>query len=148
MTTEIHPSHRQPTSIVEQRLGPFAIVILLTILASPMLLRNFAKGTGSSGGPISQTESLQNSMRPDMVTKVIQVDFNSASVRELCLLPGIGPSTAEKIVDDRNKNGHFEALHTITRIPGIGPATLRRIEPYCVMAMDDESTPAGLIKDP
>jgi competence protein ComEA len=50
------------------------------------------------------------------------VDLNTATVTELDALPGIGPSTAQKIVDDREANGPFASPEDLMRVPGIGPA--------------------------
>lgn len=49
------------------------------------------------------------------------VNINTASVAELETLPGVGPSTAEKIVSDREANGPFSAPEDLMRVPGIGP---------------------------
>lgn len=49
------------------------------------------------------------------------VNINTASVTELETLPGVGPSTAEKIVSDREANGPFSAPEDLMRVPGIGP---------------------------
>ena len=49
------------------------------------------------------------------------VDINTATAAELEQLPGVGPATAQKIVDDREKNGPFAAPEDLMRVPGIGP---------------------------
>jgi competence protein ComEA len=49
------------------------------------------------------------------------VNINTASATELETLPGVGPSTAEKIVSDREANGPFSAPEDLMRVPGIGP---------------------------
>jgi competence protein ComEA len=49
------------------------------------------------------------------------VNINSATAAELETLPGVGPSTAQKIVDDREKNGPFSVPDDLMRVPGIGP---------------------------
>lgn len=48
------------------------------------------------------------------------VDINTASVAEMDELPGVGPSTAQKIVDDRETNGPFSTPEDLMRVPGIG----------------------------
>lgn len=49
------------------------------------------------------------------------VNVNTASAAELEALPGVGPSTAQKIVADREKNGPFLVPEDLMRVPGIGP---------------------------
>ena len=49
------------------------------------------------------------------------VDINRASSDELESLPGVGPATAQKIVEDREKNGPFTSPEDLMRVPGIGP---------------------------
>ena len=48
------------------------------------------------------------------------VNINNADVAQLETLPGIGPSTAEKIVAFRDENGRFAAIEEIMNVPGIG----------------------------
>ena len=50
-----------------------------------------------------------------------KVDLNTATVEQLDALPGIGPATAKKIVDDRTQNGPFHSVDDLQRISGIGP---------------------------
>ncbi len=52
------------------------------------------------------------------------IDLNRATLRELETLPGVGPSTASAIVDDRQRNGPFASVDELDRVPGIGPAKL------------------------
>lgn len=53
---------------------------------------------------------------------VSKVDINSATVAELDTLPGIGPSTAAKIIEYREKNGPFASIEQLMDVSGIGPA--------------------------
>jgi competence protein ComEA len=50
------------------------------------------------------------------------VNLNTASAEELDALPGVGPSTAEKIVADREANGPFATPEDLMRVSGIGAA--------------------------
>lgn len=49
-----------------------------------------------------------------------RIDINRATAAELEELPGVGPATAEKIVDDREANGPFTKPEDLMRVPGIG----------------------------
>jgi competence protein ComEA len=55
------------------------------------------------------------------------VRLNSATLDELDSLPGVGPVTAQKILDYREKNGGFRTLDELDAIPGIGPARLEQL---------------------
>jgi competence protein ComEA len=59
-----------------------------------------------------------------------RVNINTATVPELDALPGIGPTTAQSIVDYRLEHGPFQAIQDIQNVPGIGPATFDGIKDY------------------
>ena len=50
------------------------------------------------------------------------VNINTANQTELETLPGIGPSTADKIIKYRKENGNFENIEDIKNVSGIGDA--------------------------
>jgi competence protein ComEA len=52
------------------------------------------------------------------------VSLSSATVEQLDALPGVGPVTAQKIVDYRTQHGAFHSVDELDAIPGIGPARL------------------------
>ena len=58
------------------------------------------------------------------------VNLNSASVRELQKLKGIGEVTANAIVAYREENGDFSSTEDLLNVKGIGQATLEKIRPY------------------
>lgn len=60
------------------------------------------------------------------------IDLNSASAAELEMLPGIGPTLAQRIVDDREANGAFASVEGLQRVRGIGPRTVEKIAPMAV----------------
>ena len=52
------------------------------------------------------------------------VDINSASLADLDALPGVGPSTAQAIIDYRIANGPFASVDDLLNVRGIGPSKL------------------------
>lgn len=59
-----------------------------------------------------------------------RVNINTATVEELNGLPGIGPTTAQAIVDYRLENGLFQVIQDIQKVAGVGPATYALIKDY------------------
>lgn len=57
-----------------------------------------------------------------------KVNINSASQTELETLPGIGPSTAAKIISYRNENGKFKSIEDIKNVSGIGDSKFNNIK--------------------
>ena len=71
-----------------------------------------AAGSGSGGGPSSASGL---------------VNINSATASELQTLSGVGESTANAIVRDREQNGPFSSVDDLMRVSGIGEKKLAKI---------------------
>ena len=62
-----------------------------------------------------------------------KVNINTATQTELETLPGIGPSTALKIINYRKENGEFKSIEDIKEISGIGEAKFANIKEFIVI---------------
>ena len=58
------------------------------------------------------------------------ININTADSTQLQLVPGIGPSTAEKILRMRKSYGAFKSVNDLMAIRGIGPKRLEKMRKY------------------
>jgi competence ComEA-like helix-hairpin-helix protein len=58
------------------------------------------------------------------------VNLNTATSEELQLVPGIGPVTAEKVLQMRKSYGAFKSVDDLSAIRGIGPKRLEKMRKY------------------
>jgi competence protein ComEA len=56
------------------------------------------------------------------------VDLNAADLAALDSLPGIGPATAQAIIEERTRRGGFRSTRDLLRVPGIGEGRFARLK--------------------
>jgi comEA protein len=71
------------------------------------------------------------------------VNINSASAGQLQQVPGIGPATAEKILQMRKSYGAFKSVDDLLAIRGIGPKRLDKMRKYLVAGRQPAAVPKG-----
>ncbi len=81
----------------------------------------FAKGGPPSGSPAGAAAGALGGAGG---APAGPIDLNAADAALLDTLPGVGPSTAAKIVADREANGPFASVDDLGRVTGIGPKKL------------------------
>jgi competence protein ComEA len=64
-------------------------------------------------------------------TATVSVNINTADLKELGKLPGVGDTTAQRILDYRTANGPFKTCKDLGKVKGIGDKSLEKIEPSC-----------------
>ena len=83
-------------------------------------------------------------LRIEILDEVTQIrdytralDLNTATRAELCTLPGVGETMADRIIADRDANGPFRSPEELCRVDGIGEATLERLREWIWVAPEE-----------
>jgi len=92
----------------------------------------FAAATaGDTLAPVPVPKRYQAS--PGVVAATDSVSFpiniNTATVQLLDKLPGVGPMTAQRIVEYREANGRFSSVDDLLNVKGIGPKRMEQLRP-------------------
>ena len=59
-----------------------------------------------------------------------RVNVNTATVEQLTLLPGVGPSKAERVIAWRTKNGDFKRVADLRKVKGFGAKKLEKLKGF------------------
>ena len=59
-----------------------------------------------------------------------RISINTSNIEQLDQLPGIGESTAKKIIEYRNKNGLFHNIEDLMKIEGIKQSKFEKLKDY------------------
>jgi competence ComEA-like helix-hairpin-helix protein len=76
------------------------------------------------------------------------VNINTATSEELQQVPGIGPATAEKILQMRKSYGAFKSVDDLLAIRGLGPKRLEKMRKYLTVGKDGPKHGSQPAKDP
>ena len=85
-------------------------------------------------GLVATAVSAQEAARPAKASTVsasagAPVNLNTATMTQLEALPGIGKSTAERILEYRQKNGGFKKIEELMNVQGIGEKNFLKLKP-------------------
>ena len=100
-----------------------SVGVMVVLLGGALYSARISEGAPEVVYSASLEEIAEESGEP------LLVDLNAAGEEELDELPGVGPSTAQAIMDHRRSNGRFDSVEELEDVDGIGPATLEEIEP-------------------
>lgn len=71
------------------------------------------------------------------------LDLNAATAAQLEQVPGIGPATANAIVQFREKSGPFQRVEDLLAIRGISARKLAKIRPYVTVSKPAPRKPSS-----
>lgn len=114
------PKKAPPSGLIPPSATGLTLLTLLTLIGLLAML----------GWLVIRATPLVDFQHPPAATIRFSLDINNAPAHELALLPGIGPTMAERIINERQQHGSFRSVDDVTRVPGIGPVTIEQIRPF------------------
>lgn len=93
-----------------------------------ILVPESGRSGAAGGGPATAGAAGGDGVAPGGAPTGALVNVNTATAAELETLPGVGPATAQKIVDYRTTHGGFKAIDELKNVPGIGDAKFSAVE--------------------
>ena len=87
------------------------------------------RAVGVDTPPVPTASSSRHPL-PEPPQDRLLIDPNRADAATLGRLPGVGPVLAHRILEDRARNGAYQAPEDLLRVKGIGNAILERIRPF------------------
>src|SRR5689334_8500384 len=112
--------------------------LMLATTASPVLSQ-----TPKSEAPAKAAKTTVAKAPAAKATAASPVNINSASVAQLQTLPGIGASTAQRIIDYRQKNGAFKKIEELMNVRGIGEKSFLKLKPLVTISADKGDRASG-----
>jgi comEA protein len=98
-----------------------------------LILSLFVIAMLAAGVPQAQTQG-QSAPARDAKAPAVIVNLNTATLDELQTLPGIGASTAARILEYRQKNGPFKKIEELMNVRGVGEKSFLKLRSQITVA--------------
>jgi competence protein ComEA len=81
-------------------------------------------------GEVREGSTSAGGVSTGAATATAVIDLNTATLAQLDTIPGVGPVTAQAILDYRTKHGRFTKIDELQEVDGIGAKTYAQIAPH------------------
>jgi competence protein ComEA len=92
-------------------------------------LLSFVTLVALAAGPVQASSQDPAAANRATGAAVAIVNLNTATSAELQALPGIGPATATRILEYRQKHGPFKKIEEVMNVQGVGEKIFLRLKP-------------------
>ena len=104
-----------------------ALAAALVVVSSPLIAQPGSPTPQGSGGRAAKPPVTATVMSTEVV------NLNSATAAQIASLPGIGPKTAELVVQYRTKNGPFKKIEDLMNVRGLGEKNFLKLKPQLTL---------------
>ena len=87
-----------------------------------------------TGASSARAQAQREPATPPKAAAAALLNLNTATEAELAKLPGIGPATATRILEYRQKNGPFKKIEELMNVRGIGEKAFLKLKPLVTVA--------------
>lgn len=109
-------------------------VIVYEPAASSNEQASFSSPLADKNSSIFPGMSSQQAAPEDGLPSFQSINPNTADLQTLCLLPGIGETIGNRIIEYRETYGPFRQLSDLKKVKGIGDKIFAKIEPYLTLS--------------
>jgi competence protein ComEA len=121
------------TDLIDKAGGATGVAELQTVNLAAVLTDGLQvvvpeRGAPGAGAAPADAATSAAAAAPGSATGGALVNLNTATLAELDTLPGVGPSTAQKIIDYRTAQGGFKTVDDLNNVSGIGDVTFAELK--------------------
>jgi competence protein ComEA len=105
------------------------------VIAAALVLSAFTAPALAQDPPVptQSTAAASNAKPAKAAPAPASVNLNTATAKELEALPGVGPATAARILEYRQKQGGFKKIEDLMNVRGIGEKIFLNLKPLIVV---------------
>jgi competence protein ComEA len=104
------------------RVSLFTVLVAFAAVPAFAVAQALPPGANQAGGAVKEKPA------------AAPVNINTATATELEKLPGVGPATAARMIEYRQKNGGFKKVEDVMNIRGIGEKSFLKLKPLITIA--------------
>ena len=119
------------------------LIFSLSLCLAVAPMDSFAKSSDTTTTVEKANQTTTAKKTAKTATKAVNI--NTADKETLTQIPGVGPVTADSILEYRKANGKFKSAQDLMNVKGIGEKNLKKMKPFQnIKAVESHVTRRGM----